>query len=112
MPEDSDPTNPLALIVQALRVNADVTQAMEAESRAARLTMAEAERKMSLRADTASAEMRSLTVAVQNLAASEETIQRLETERYLWVLGGAILGAVLASVALTGLPPLWQLIFG
>jgi hypothetical protein len=112
MPEDSDPTDPLALIVQALRENADAIQAMEAEFKAARLSMAETERKISLRADANSAEMRSLTLAVQNLTVSQATLERLKSDRYIWVLGAAMIGAALASFALTELPLMWRQIFG
>ena len=112
MPEDSDPTDPLALIVQALRENADAIQAMEAEFKAARLAMAETERKMSLQADTNSAEMRSLILAVQNLTVSQARLERLKSDRYIWVLGGVMIGAALASFALTELPLMWRQIFG
>lgn len=112
MPDEPDPTDPLALIVEALRENADTTQAMEAESRAARLAMAEAERKMNLRADTTSAEMGSLTRAVQDLTTSQNTIRRLKSERYIWTFGGALIGAVLTSFAISDLPLIWQHFFG
>ena len=112
MPENSDPTDPLALIVQALRENADAIQAMEAEFKAARLAMTETERKMSIQADTNSAEMRSLILAVQNLTTSQATLERLKSERYIWVLGGLLIGVALASFALTELPLMWRQIFG
>jgi hypothetical protein len=112
MPNEPDPTDPLALIVEALRENADATQTMEAESRAARLAMAEAERKMNLRADTTSAEMRSLTRAVQDLTTSQNTIRRLKSDRYIWAAGGAIIGAALTSFAISDLPQIWQHFFG
>ena len=112
MPDEPDPTDPLALIVEALRENADTTRAMEAESRAARLAMAEAECKMNLRADTTSAEMRSLTRAVQDLTTSQNTIRRLKSDRYIWAAGGAIIGVVLTSFAISDLPLIWQHFFG
>ncbi|OYV33517.1 MAG: hypothetical protein B7Z80_23785 [Rhodospirillales bacterium 20-64-7] len=83
MPDDSDPTNPLPLIVQALRVNADATQALAAELQMARQTTAEAERKMAMRANTTSAEIRSLALAVQNLTASQAALERLKSDRYI-----------------------------
>lgn len=112
MPEDSDSTDPVVLIVQTVLDNVEVTKELVTESKTARLAMAETERKMSLRADTASAEMRSLTLAVQNFTASQAAIERLKSDRYIWVLGGAMIGAALASFALTELPLMWRQIFG
>lgn len=112
MPEESDPADPLALIVQALRDNADAVREMAAESVAARQAMTEATRGTALRADAASAEMRSLTLAVQNLTASQSTLERLKSDRYLWGLGGAMIGAVLTGILLTELPVIWRQIFG
>jgi hypothetical protein len=115
MPEmagETDPNDPLALIVRALRENADATDILTADSQAARQAMAEAERKMALRADTASAEMRSLTLAVQQLTDGRAAVRRLKAARVVWGCGGLILGAVLTSVVLTELPLWWRQIFG
>jgi hypothetical protein len=111
-PESTDTTDPLALIVEAIRDNSDAIKAAAAEMGIARQTMAEAERKIALRADTASSEMRSLTLAVQQLTAREDTIRRLRAARWLWGVGGLMVGAVLTSVAVNELPRWWRQIFG
>lgn len=110
--EESDPTNPLALIVEAIRDNSDAIKAAAAEMGIVRQTMAESERKIALRADNASSEIRSLTLAVQQLTAREDTIRRLRGARWVWGCIGLILGAVLTSVVLNELPMWWRQIFG
>lgn len=111
-PDNADSTDPLALIVEAIRDNSDAIKAAAAEMGIARQTMAESERKIALRADMASSEMRSLTMAVQQLTAREDTIRRLRGARWVWGVGGLMVGAVLTSVAVNDLPIWWHQIFG
>jgi hypothetical protein len=112
IPEDSDSTDPTILIVRTLLDNVDVTQELVAESQTARQAMAETERRMAQRADTASTEMRTLTLAVQNLTTSQAALERLRSDRYIWVFGGMMIGAVLGCLAMTTLPEIWQKFFG
>lgn len=112
MPNEADPTDPVAVIAGTVLKNVAITKELVAEWQVARLALAEAERKMALRADTASAEMRSLTLAVQQLTSREETIRRLRGTRWVWGFAGLILGAVLTSVAVNELPMWWHQIFG
>ena len=112
MPDEADPTDPVAVIAGTVLKNVAITKELVAEWQVARLALAEAERKMALRADTASAEMRSLTLAVQQLTSREETIRRLRGTRWVWGFAGLILGAVLTSVAVNELPMWWHQIFG
>jgi hypothetical protein len=51
--------------VRALLDNAAITEELQTESRAMRETLAESMRKTALQADTNSAEIRSLTIALQ-----------------------------------------------
>lgn len=112
MPDEADPTDPVAVIAGTVLKNVAITKELAAEWQMARQALAEAERKMALRADTASAEMRSLTLAVQQLTSREETIRRLRGTRWVWGFIGLILGAVLTSVAVNELPMWWRQIFG
>ena len=112
MPDETDLTDPVAVIAGTVLKNVAITKELVAESQVARQALAETERKMVLRADTASAEMRSLTLAVQQLTAREETIRRLHSARWVWGFAGLILGAVLTSVAVNELPIWWRQIFG
>lgn len=112
MPDEADPTDPVAVIAGTVLKNVAITKELVAESQVARQALAETERKMILRADTASAEMRSLTLAVQQLTAREETIRRLRGARWVWGFVGLILGAVLTSVAVNEVPMWWRQIFG
>jgi hypothetical protein len=112
MPDEADPIDPVAVIAGTVLKNVAITKELVAESQVARQALAETERKMALRADTASAEMRSLTLAVQQLTSREETIRRLRGARWVWGFAGLILGAVLTSVALNELPIWWHQIFG
>lgn len=112
MPDETDPTDPVAVIAGTVLKNVAITKELVDESQTARRALAETERKMILRADTTSAEMRSLTLAVQQLTAREETIRRLHSARWVWGFAGLILGAVLTSVALNDLPIWWRQIFG
>lgn len=111
-PDNADSTDPLALIVEAIRDNSDAIKAAAAEMGIARQTMAESERKIALRADTASSEMRSLTLAVQQFTAREDTIRRLRGARWVWGVGGLMVGAVLTSLVLNELPMWWRQFFG
>lgn len=110
--EEPDLTDPLALIVEAIRDNSDAIKAATTEMTAARNAMAEAERKAGLRANATAVEMHSLTSAVQILTVSQSALERLKSDRYMWVLGGVMIGAVLASIALNDIPILWQRLFG
>lgn len=112
MPDEADPTDPVAVIAGTVLKNVAITKELVAESHVARQALAETERKMILRADTASAEMRSLTLAVQQLTAREETIRRLRGTRWVWGFAGLMLGAVLTSVAVNELPIWWRQLFG
>ncbi len=112
MSDDADSTDPVAVIAGTVLKNVAITKELVAESQTARQALAETERKMTLRADTVSAEMRSLTLAVQQLTAREETIRRLRGARWVWGFAGLILGALLTSVAVNDLPIWWRQIFG
>ena len=112
MPDEADSTDPVAVIAGTVLKNVAITKELVAESQVARQALAETERKMILRADTASAEMRSLTLAVQQLTAREETIRRLHGARWVWGFVGLILGAVLTSVAVNELPIWWRQLVG
>lgn len=112
MPDEADSTDPVAVIAGTVLKNVAITKELVAESQVARQALAETERKMALRADTASAEMRSLTLAVQQLTAREDTIRRLHGTRWVWGFAGLILGAVLTSVAVNELPIWWRQLFG
>jgi hypothetical protein len=115
MPDEADPTDPtdpVVVIAGTVLKNVAITKELVAESQTTRQALAETERKMALRTDTASAELRSLTLAVQQLTAREETILRLRAARWVWGFAGLILGAVLTSVAVTELPMWWRQIFG
>ena len=112
MHDEADPTDPVAVIAGTVLQNVAITKELVAESQVARQALAETERKMALRADTTSAEMRSLTLAVQQLTAREEAIRRLRGARWVWGFIGLILGAVLTSVAVNELPVWWRQLFG
>ncbi len=112
MPNEADPTDPVAVIAGTVLKNVAITKELVVESQMARQALAETERKMALCADSASAELRSLTLAVQQLTSREETIRRLRGTRWVWGFIGLILGAVLTSVAVNELPMWWRQIFG
>ena len=112
MPDEADPTDPVAVIAGTVLKNVAITKELVAESQTARQALAETERKMALRADTASAELRSLTLTVQQFTAREETIRRLRAARWVWGFAGLMLGALLTSVATNELPIWWHQIFG
>lgn len=111
MPEQAkeiDSTDPLALIVEAIRDNSDAITAAVTEMAAARHVMAEAERKAALYADAMSADLRSNTLALQQLTAGQDKIATAENARYWWGLGGFVGGMVI----LESLSLLWQHVFG
>ena len=112
MSDDTDSTDPVAVIAGTVLKNVAITKELVAESQTARQALAETERKMALRADTASAELRSLTLTVQQFTAREETIRRLRAARWVWGFAGLMLGALLTSVATNELPIWWHQIFG
>ena len=70
-PENLDITDPTVAIVQTLLDNVAITKELKDESEAARRAMAEAMRKTALQTDAMSADMRSVTIALQRLAGQQ-----------------------------------------
>ena len=107
-PENLDITDPTVAIVQTLLDNVAITKELKDESEAARRAMAEAMRKTALQADAMSADMRSVTIALQRLAGQ----QPAKWDRYIWAGIGFVLGVVVTDASFTTVPALWRQIFG
>ena len=107
-PENLDITDPTVAIVQALLDNVAITKELKDESEAARRAMADSMRKTALQADAMSADMRSVTIALQHLAAQQPT----KWDRYIWAGVGFVLGVVVTDASFTTFPALWRQIFG
>ena len=107
-PENLDITDPTVAIVQTLLDNVAITKELKGESEAARRAMAEAMRKTALQADAMSADMRSVTIALQRLAGQ----QPAKWDRYIWAGVGFVLGVVVTDASFTTFPALWHQIFG
>ena len=108
LPENLDITDPTVAIVQALLDNVAITKELKDESEAARRAMAEAMRKTALQADAMSADMRSVTIALQRLAEQ----QPAKWDRYIWAGIGFVLGVVVTDASFTMVPALWRQLFG
>lgn len=107
-PENLDITDPTVAIVQTLLDNVAITKELKDESEAARRAMAEAMRKTALQTDAMSADMRSVTIALQRLAGQ----QPAKWDRYIWAGVGFVLGVVVTDASFTTIPALWRQIFG
>lgn len=107
-PENLDITDPTLAIVQTLLDNVAITKELKDESEAARRAMADSMRKTALQADAMSADMRSLTIALQRLAEQ----QPAKWDRYIWAGIGFVLGVVVTDASFTTFPALWRQLFG
>lgn len=107
-PENLDITDPTVAIVQTLLDNVAITKELKDESEAARRAMADSMRKTALQADAMSADMRSLTIALQRLAEQ----QPAKWDRYIWAGIGFVLGVVVTDASFTTFPALWHQLFG
>lgn len=108
LPENLDITDPTVAIVQTLLDNVAITKELKDESEAARRAMADSMRKTALQADTMSADMRSVTIALQRLAGQ----QPAKWDRYIWAGVGFVLGVVVTDASFTTFPALWHQLFG
>jgi hypothetical protein len=110
--DTADSTDPLVLIVQAIRENSDVIKAATAEMTAARLAMAESERRHDQRASAMASDMSVVTFSVKQLTTSEDDRKERQSVWMLCIFGGFVLGTLLAAFAIFTLPTLWHNLFG
>lgn len=103
-PEETDP---VILIIDALRKSTDANQAALAEAKATRQDIAESNLKAKDLADKAADNMRILNTTVQNFTASQTELDRVKSHNFYWGLGGFIL----SMVVLEALIITWQHIF-
>lgn len=116
MPESTSPlpdidpqeTDPVILILDALRKSTDANQAALAEARATRQDIAESDRQAKRLADTAANNMRMLNMAVENLTAGKNEIDRLKAQNLIWAAAGFVAGMILLEIGILT----WQHMFG
>jgi type II secretory pathway component PulL len=105
-------TDPLVLIVEAIRENSDAIKAATAEMTAARLAMVASETQHAQRANTMARDMSTVTHAVNQLTASETAKKQRRSDWMFCVLAGVVIGVILAAFAILDLPMLWHNLFG
>ncbi|OYV58758.1 MAG: hypothetical protein B7Z71_09510 [Acidocella sp. 21-58-7] len=105
---DPEETDPVILIIDALRKSSDANQAALAEARATRQDIAESDRKVKNLADTSVDNMRMVNTKIQNFTVNQTELNRAKSHNVYWGIGGFILGMVVLEAAMIA----WQHLFG
>jgi len=110
--KQTDDTDPLALIVAALRAATDAAQEAAIAAKRAAIAATDAKDAVDDPTDGLAKKISAVEAALIDLTTNREALQQARADRYFWAVMSFMIG-IPAGVGIVSYgPPLWQRLFG